>query len=289
MGRGNAMERNKKDNNTLNIIDTHAHLDMSPFDADRDEVIGRAANLGVNTIITIGIDLESSRKAIALAEKYPGVLASIGIHPQESMGIKKEDIDELAKMAGHPRVVGLGEMGLDFYRNQSPREAQLQVLEWELEMAKKAGLPVIIHSRQAQGETTEILRNWADSYRLPEEKPRGVIHCFSGDLESAENYMEMGFLISLGGYIGYPSSAQLRETLKNIPLDSLVIETDCPFLPPQKFRGQRNEPSYTLITLGVMAEIKQVSLEAIAAQTTENASRLFNLSSKLIKSDISQG
>ena len=263
----------------MNIIDTHAHLDMSPFDLDREQVIARAVNLGVSTIITIGIDLDSSRKAIELAEKYPAVLASVGIHPQESNGVKREDIEKIAEMARHPRVVAFGEMGLDFYRNQSPREAQLQVLEWELEVAKKAELPVIIHSRQAQEEITAILRTWTNSYRLPEGKSRGVIHCFSGDFETAEKYIDMGFLISLGAYIGYPSSAQLRNIIKSIPSGSLVIETDCPFLPPQKFRGQRNEPSYTVITLGVLSEIKQIPLETIAAQTTANAFRLFNLTS----------
>ncbi len=263
----------------MEIVDTHAHLDMPPFETDRDEVISRARQTGVNTIITIGIDLESSRKAIALAEKYPGVLATVGVHPQDSMGIKKEDIDRLAGMARHPRVVAVGEIGLDFYRNCSPREVQIQVLQWQLEMAKEVGLPVIIHCRQAQEEILPILFDWSNSANISDGRPIGVIHCFSGNLRTAEQYMEMGFYISIGAYIGYPSSTQLRDSVRSIPVERLLIETDCPFLPPQKYRGKRNEPSYTLMTLGVLAEIKQVSLEEIARQTTENARKVFNLRS----------
>jgi TatD DNase family protein len=262
---------------TLQIIDTHAHLDMPEFEADRDEVIARSRDLGVTTIITIGIDLDSSRKAIELAEKYPGVLAAVGVHPQESRGVRQEDIDNLESLARHPRVAAVGELGLDFYRHHSAAEEQVPVLHWELEMAKRVGLPIIIHCRQAQREMLDILRDWSASYTLPKGKPRGVLHCFGGDITTAERYMEMGFFISIGAYVGYPSSAPLRSTLQNIPQDRLVVETDCPFLPPQKYRGQRNEPSYTLMTLGVLAEIKRISLEEMADQTRRNAIRLFNL------------
>jgi TatD DNase family protein len=264
----------------LNIVDTHAHLDMSEFDADRDEVVNRAANAGVKTIITVGIDLESSRKAIRLAEKYSGILATVGVHPQESKGVSKEDIGNLAEMAGHPRVVAIGEIGLDFYRHYSPHENQLLVLQWELEVAAGAGLPIVVHCRQAQAEMLAVLKSWSASYQLHDGKPRGVIHCFSGDAWTAEQYLNMGFYISLGGYIGYPSSALLRETVKSLPLDRLVVETDCPFLPPQAYRGKRNEPSYTVITAGVLAEIKQIPLEKLARLTTQNAAELFNLPTK---------
>jgi TatD DNase family protein len=261
----------------LEVIDTHAHLDMPEFDADRDEVVGRARDLGVSTIITIGIDVESSRKAIQLAEKYPGVLAAVGVHPQEASGVRHEDIDKLEEMARHPRVVAVGELGLDYYRHHSSAEDQLPLLNWELEMAKRVGLPIIIHCRQARTEMLDVLRDWSAGYSLPEGIPRGVLHCFGGDLKTAEQYIEMGFFISLGAYIGYPSSVPLRAVLQNIPSDKLVVETDCPFLPPQKYRGKRNEPSYTLITLGVLAEIKRVSLEEMADRTRRNAIRLFGL------------
>ncbi|MBP1708054.1 MAG: hydrolase, TatD family [Chloroflexi bacterium] len=261
----------------MNIIDTHAHLDMPEFDKDLDEVVNRAREAGVQTIITIGIDLESSRKAISLAEKYPGVLATVGVHPQESKGVSQKDIQNLAQMARHPRVVAIGEIGLDFYRHYSPRENQLPVLQWELELAAKTNLPIVVHCRQAQIEMLTILKSWAASSHLPGGKPRGVIHCFSGDSRAAEQYLNLGFYISLGGYIGYPSSASLRETIKNLPLDRLILETDCPFLPPQPYRGKRNEPSYTIITAGVLAELKHLPLEELARQTTRNAGEVFNL------------
>jgi TatD DNase family protein len=268
---------------TLNVIDTHAHLDMPEFDEDREAVIKRAMDSGVTTINTIGVDVASSLKAIELAEKYPGVFATVGIHPQEAEKATREDISQLAELARHPRVVAVGEMGLDFFRDSSSHESQLRVLEWELDMAKTAGLPIVIHCRQAQETILPVLQNWVGAYPLPVGKTRGVLHSFNRDcdIEIARKYLEMGFFISVGAYIGYPSSAQLRETLKDIPLDRLVIETDCPYLPPQKFRGKRNEPSYVLFTLGVLAEVKNMTPEEMAGITTKNAVRLFNLSGKI--------
>jgi TatD DNase family protein len=252
---------------------------MSHFENDLDDVIARAKNAGVKTIITIGIDPASNLKAIRLAEKYAGVWAALGIHPDLSKGIQKEDILQINEQAKHPRVVGIGETGVDFHHANAPREDQLKAFEWHLETAESRSLPVIIHSREALEDTLSVLRSWSASYKLPEGKSRGVIHCFSGDLKTALEYIDMGFYISIGGYIGYPSSAQLRETVKGIPKEKLVAETDCPFLPPQKFRGKRNEPAYTAITVGVLAELKQVSPEEMAAQTTQNAHKVFNLSS----------
>jgi TatD DNase family protein len=262
---------------TLRIIDTHAHLDMPEFDSDREEVIGRAKDKGVSTIITIGIDLESCRKAIDIAEKHPGIWAGIGIHPQESKGVSKQDVGKLEEMARHPKVVGIGELGLDYYHQYSPKESQLTVLHWQLEIAERVSLPIIIHCRQAQEDMLPIIRDWCQSNKMPEGKPRGVLHCFSGDENLAKNYVDMGFYISLGGYIGYPSSAKLRDTIKKIPSDKIVVETDCPFLPPQKYRGKRNEPAYTAITMEALAEIKGISYDEMARQTTENAIRVFNL------------
>jgi TatD DNase family protein len=259
------------------LIDTHAHLDFPQFDPDREEVINRSRTAGINIINTIGVDLPASRKAIALAEKYPGVFASIGIHPQEAGKAKREDISLLEEWAHNPRVIAIGELGLDFYRSQSTRESQLKVLNWELELARKVELPIIIHCREAQEYMLPVITDWTSDYVLKEGKTRGVLHCFNTDLETAEKYMMMGFYISLGAYIGYPSSSQLRQTIKDIPLDRLVLETDCPFLPPQKHRGQRNEPSYVMVTAGVLAEIKGLPIEEIALQTSHNAIVLFNL------------
>jgi TatD DNase family protein len=250
---------------------------MPEFDEDRGEVIKRARDSGVTNIVTIGISPESNQRAVEIAEQYPNVWASIGIHPQEINGIQKMDIENLVDLAKNPRVVAIGELGLDYYRDRSPHEDQVRVLKWQLEAAKKAGLPVIVHCRQAQEDMIPILSEWCDSYKMPDNRPYGVLHCFSADNNVAEIYMKMGFYISLGAYIGYPSSAGLRSVIKNIPLNKLVLETDCPFLPPQKYRGKRNEPAYTLITLEVLAEIKQMAIDEISGQTTRNAINLFNL------------
>jgi TatD DNase family protein len=259
----------------LSIVDTHAHLDMAHFDRDRSEVIARALDSGVNTIITVGIDLESSQKAIALAESHPEILAAAGFHPHEAAGVREADIADLAKIANHPRVVAIGEAGLDFYRSRSPREAQLRVLRWQLELAVELDLPVIIHCRQAEKDMLALLRDWTSSRKRSNQKHLGVIHCFSGDIDTARQYLDMGFFISLGAYIGYPSSLHTHRTIRSLPPDRFMVETDSPFLPPQDHRGKRNEPAYLPLTVRLLAEIRQVSPEAVARETTQNAYRLF--------------
>jgi len=259
----------------LSIVDTHAHLDMATFNKDRTEVIVRALDAGISTIITVGIDLVSSRKAIKLAENHAEVLATVGFHPHEASGVREADIANLAKVANHPRVVAIGEVGLDFYRNYSPREAQLQVLKWQLELAVKLDLPVIIHCRQAEKDMLTLLRDWSSSHKRPNGQPRGVIHCFSGDIDTARQYLDMGFFISVGAYIGYPSSHRIHNVIKSIPQDRLMVETDSPFLPPRSHRGKRNEPAYLPLTVGLLAEIRQVSPETVARETTQNAHHLF--------------
>ena len=261
----------------LSIVDTHAHLDMDPFNKYRSEVIARALDSGVSTIINVGINLESSKKAIKLAENHAEVLATVGFHPHQATGAREEDIANLAKIADHPRVVAIGEVGLDFYRNYSPRGAQLQVLKWQLELAAKLDLPVIIHCRQAEKDMLTSLQDWTSLHKDPNRQPRGVIHCFSGDIEAARHYLDMGFFISLGAYIGYSSSRHMHNVIRNIPQDRLVVETDSPFLPPQSHRGQRNEPAYLPLTVGLLAEIREVSPETVARETTQNARRLFRM------------
>ncbi|MFC2018410.1 TatD family hydrolase [Chloroflexota bacterium] len=256
------------------IVDTHAHLDMDPFNKDLSQVIARAGEAGVSRIITVGIDLESSRQAIRLAEDHPQILATAGYHPHEVTGIREEAIAEIARLASHPKVVAIGEVGLDFYRHYSSREAQLRVLKWQLELAVRLRLPVIIHCRQADKDMIPLLRDWTAARTQPPEQPIGVIHCFSGDTESARQYLDMGFYIALGGYISYPSSRHTYNAIRSIPPDRLLVETDCPFLPPQGHRGQRNEPAYLPLTVKKLAEIRGVPPEIIARQTTQNAGKL---------------
>lgn len=258
-------------------MDTHAHLDMRAFNKDRTDVIARALDAGVSTIITVGTNLESSKKAIELAEKYPEILATVGFHPHDVATMDSTDITKLAEIASHPRVVAIGEVGLDFYRNYSPREAQLNALKWQLDLAAKLHLPVIIHCRQAEKDMMKLLRDWASSYKSPHGQCRGVIHCFSGDSGTSRQYLDMDFYISLGAYIGYPASRSAHNVIRNIPEDRLLVETDCPFLPPQSYRGKRNESSYLPITVELLAKIRGESSETVARKTTHNAHRLFRL------------
>lgn len=247
---------------------------MAPFRKDRSQVIARAQKAGVNTIVSVGIDLASSEQAIKLAQSFTGVWATVGFHPHNVAGISGLDVARLAQIAAHPRVVAIGEAGLDFYRDYSPREAQLRALKWQLELAAEMGLPVVIHCRRAEEDLLPLLRDWTSRGKI---KPVGVIHCFSGDTTIAQQYLEMGFFISLGAYIGYPSSNKLRSVITNLPADRLLVETDSPYLPPQSHRGKRNEPAYLVETVALLAEIRGVSPEQIASETTRNANYLFRL------------
>jgi TatD DNase family protein len=257
------------------VVDTHSHLDMPEFDCDRAAVIERAVKAGVKTIVTIGIDLKTSHEAIQLSQSYPGVYAAAGIHPHNAEGVTQEEITKLHDLAKQRGVVALGEMGLDYYRNNSPKETQLRVFNWQLELANSAKLPIIIHCREALADMLNILGKWSANSAL--KGPKGIIHCFSGDLATARTYIDMGFYLALGGYIGYPSSLSFREVIRDIPLDRLVLETDCPFLPPQQHRGKRNEPVYTLLTLQLLANIKGLSIEEVAQKTTINAKAVLRI------------
>ena len=257
----------------LSIIDTHAHLDMNDFARDCDAVVVRAIEAGVSKIITVGTSVKSSEKAVTLAEIYPQVYAAVGIHPHDSADAQKADITRIAELAKHPRVVALGEMGLDFYRNYASREQQFQALKWQLELASELCLPIIIHARQSTQEMIEILSDWV---KKSHAEPPGVIHCFSENAPTAQKFLEIGFHLAFGGYISYPNS-RASEVIKTIPGNRLLVETDCPFLPPQKYRGKRNEPSYIITSVETLAGILGISSEAVAMQTTENAKRLFKI------------
>ncbi len=257
------------------LVDTHAHLDQPEFDSDREQAIARARDAGVTTIISAGTDLEASRRAIRLARDHSGVFATAGFHPHEAVHMKESDIAALEDLTKQPKVVALGEMGLDYFRNRSPREAQLRALQWQLNLSAKLKLPVVIHCRQAEKDMLPLLRKWTCS--LEAGHPVGVIHCFSSDPETAQEYLGMGFYLSLGAYIGYPSSRNRAEVIRTIPVDRLLVETDSPFLPPQVHRGKRNEPSYVPYTVRVLSELRRTPPEKIAEDTTRNARALFRL------------
>jgi TatD DNase family protein len=260
---------------TFSLVDSHAHLYMPQFDEDRDEVIARALESGVSNIVNVGIDLDASARAIELARKHSRLMAAVGIHPHGAVGVVKADIYRLAELARQANVVAVGEIGLDFYRNRSPREAQILAFTWQLELASELKLPVIVHCRHADSELLRLLRGFADIGNIPGGK--GVAHCFSGDADIASQYLDMGFFLSFGAYIGYAGRSHLCDLISSLPRERLLLETDSPFLPPQSKRGQRNEPAYLVEVARVLADVTGDSFHEIARQTSENACRLFNL------------
>jgi len=253
------------------LIDTHAHLDMPEFDKDRDEVVKRAQEGGIDYIITVGIDLDSCRSAMQLADEFAFVYAIVGIHPHNAKDVDEKSYDLLREYARHEKVRALGEMGLDFFRNHSPREVQLKRFREQVALAREVHLPAVIHDRDAHRETLAILK---------EEKASdvgGVIHCFSGDYAMASACMDMGFYISIPGTITFNKAQTLQEVVRRIPLERVLIETDCPFLAPVPFRGKRNEPAYVQYVARAIAEIKKLSFESVAAITSENARSVFGI------------
>jgi len=251
-------------------IDSHAHLEMDAFDGDREEVIARAEAAGLTAIITVGTTIPDCAKALEIARLHPMVYAAVGIHPHEVKGIDDRTYDTLRELAQQAKVVALGEIGIDFFYDHSPREVQLRCFEEQIELALELDLPVIIHDREAHGETLGIMRQYRG--RL-----RGVLHCFSGDAAMARECLEMGFYLSVAGPVTYRKADQLREVVREIPIDRLLVETDCPYLAPQPFRGKRNEPAYVVETARRVAEVKGVEPRDLERRTEENARRLFGL------------
>lgn len=252
------------------LIDSHAHLDMDDFDADREAVIRRAAQGGVACIVTIGIDLASSRKAIEIAKKYRFIYATVGYHPHNADEAGAEDLEKLRVLASEPKVVAWGEIGLDFFRRHSPPEKQLKAFERQLDIASEHGLPVIIHDRDAHADLLRILKSRKRQFQ-------GVIHCFSGNYDLAMALIELGFCISLPGTVTYKNALDTRDVAGRIPLERLLVETDCPYLTPAPFRGKRNEPLYVKHTAEKIAQLRQMDFEALAQATSANTIRLFNL------------
>ena len=250
------------------LIDSHAHIQLDKFDADRGAVLERAQEAGVHAIMVIGFDLETSRGAIALAEKYNQVYATIGMHPHDAKDLHDETIHIFHELAAHPKVVALGEMGLDYYRNLSPRPIQKAAFERQLDLAEELDLPIVIHNREAYHDILPILQ-------ARRGRVRGVMHCFSGDVEIMHQSLALGFHIGIGGPVTYRKSDALQEVARKTPADALLVETDCPWLAPQFRRGKRNEPAYVRATAEKIAELRGISLEEIGEITTRNFEGLF--------------
>jgi TatD DNase family protein len=252
------------------LVDSHAHLQWTSFDKDRERVINRAMEADVKYIVNIGYDLDGSKKAIELAEKYEGLYATIGMHPHNASEFNEKVLDGLRRLSENPKVVAIGEIGLDYYRNLSPKAAQQKAFEAQLILAQELELPVVIHDRDAHADVLKTLSKFKG-------KLTGVMHCFSGSLEMAEQCVKMDYYISFAGPITFPNANKLHETAKTIDLDKILIETDCPWLAPQEMRGKRNEPAFLPFTAEKIANIRGISLDALAEATTKNTKQIFQL------------
>jgi TatD DNase family protein len=253
----------------MNIwTDTHCHLNHPDFASDAGLVWSRAKDAGVHAAVVVGYDLASSESALQVAERLDGCWASVGIHPHDAVQCDENALLQLHRLASHPRVTAIGEIGLDYYRNLSPKDAQQQALEQQINLALQLRLPVIIHCRDAYDDLLPILAR----YPL-----RGVLHCFSGELHHAQRAVEMGWYLGIGGVVTFKNAHTLREVVQRVPLENLLLETDAPYLAPMPHRGKRNEPAYIPLIARMVASLKNVPLEELATVTTQNARCLFSL------------
>lgn len=259
------------------LIDTHAHLQDTAFTSDLPAVLERAAAAGVAALVCVGYDETSSFAAVKLAEQHPNVLAAVGIHPNASGSAAPGAFERVAELAQHPRVVGIGETGLDTYRKRTPLAVQREWFQRHLDLASELALPVIVHNRDADAEVGPIITRWAR-----ETRGRGVLHCFSGDDGMLAAGLDAGFMVSVAGPITYKNAGEAPARVARAPLDRLVVETDCPYLPPHPHRGQRNEPAHIRLTAARVAELHGVSLDQFEQISSDNAVRLFPLLASIV-------
>lgn len=257
------------------LVDSHAHLYLDRFDADREEVLKRARDAGVEVIVMPAIDVSSIEAAIALCEKYDGLYAMSALHPSETKDATDEDFARVVELCDHPAVVAVGESGLDYYWDRSFDAKQQDFFRRHIRLAVEKDLPLILHNRDASGDLTRILREERDALR-PGPRLRGIFHCFGGPLELAREAAELGFLLGIGGTLTFKNSG-VAEVVRDVPLEQIVVETDAPFLAPVPYRGKRNEPAYVRLVAEKLAEVKGVAVEEVERVTTENAIRLFGV------------
>ena len=256
----------------MRLFDTHAHLHFPDYAEDLDAVLERARAAGVRGMVTIGTDRETNRAVTALVKRVPDVWATVGIHPHDAGEAAEADFEEMERLAGEePKVVGFGEMGLDFFRDLSPREVQEKVFRRQIDIARRARKPIVVHCRDAHAEILGVLREERAG------ETGGVMHCFSGDVEIARRCLDLGLYISLAGPVTYKNARALPEVARFVPGDRLVVETDCPYLPPTPHRGKRNEPAYVALTAACIAELRGADPEALCDALTANAAKLFGI------------
>lgn len=259
------------------LIDTHCHLDFYQFDPDREAVVQRAAQAGVTVIVNPATDLASSRRTVDLAKQYAGVFAQVGVHPNDAADFGDATVMELRRLADHPKVVAIGEIGLDYYWQRVPHDRQQAAFAAQLELAAELDLPVVIHCRDAHADLRDVLRKWVPGAqkRRGRDAILGVLHAYSGDLSMAEEVFGWNMVLSLGGPVTFRNAHTLHALVRQLPLERLMLETDAPFLTPHPHRGQRNEPAFVALVAQAIAELKQVELAVVAEHTTYLARAVF--------------
>ncbi len=253
------------------LFDTHVHLNDDQFDEDLEEVIERARENGVERVVVVGFDEKTIKRAIELIDTYDFMYAAIGWHPVDAIDLTDSYLEWIEELTAHPKVVAIGEIGLDYHWDKSPKDVQQVVFRRQIQLAKKLNLPIIIHNREATEDVVTILEEEGAA------EVGGIMHCFSGSPETAKRCLDMNFYISLGGPVTFKNAIKPKEVAKAVPLDRLLIETDCPYLAPHPYRGKRNEPSYVRLVAEQIADLKEVSFEEVAKVTTEHANRLFKI------------
>lgn len=251
-----------------NIFDTHAHYDDEAFDLDRDTLLASLKSKGIGYVIDCGCDVASSEKAIELSEKYDFIYAAVGIHPHEAEDAKDGDLEIIKRLTEHEKVVAIGEIGLDYHYDFSPRELQKEYFEKQIILANELDMPIIVHDREAHEDTMKLLRKY---------KPKGVLHCFSGSVETAKEIISLGMYIGLGGAVTFKNAKKPIEVAEYLPLDRLLLETDAPYMSPVPYRGKRNDSSLIPYTALKIAEAKGVEAQAVVDAACENAKRLFGV------------
>jgi TatD DNase family protein len=253
------------------LTDSHTHLNAEQFNEDQDEVIQRALDAGVTRIVNVGFNRETIPSSIALAERYDFIYSTVGWHPVDAIDMRPGDLEWIEELCKHEKVVAIGEIGLDYYWDKSPKDVQQRVFREQIRLARKLGMPIVIHNRDAHQDILHILKE------EKAEEVGGIMHCFSGSWETAKQCLDMNFHISFGGPVTFKNARQPKEVLAQVPLDRLLIETDAPYLTPHPFRGKRNETGYVRLVAETAAEIRGLTLEEIAVITTNNAIRLLGL------------
>lgn len=258
----------------MDLIDSHAHIDFPQFEGDREAMLQRARAAGVNAIVAIGVGPgpEKLDAALPYAQAHDWIYTTVGIHPHEAKEVRPAHLETLARLAKHPKVIAWGEIGLDYFYDHSPREVQQKVFREQMDLAKGAKLPLVIHCRDAWGDCLDMLEEHWRGTGLG-----GVLHCFTSTIEHARRGVDMGFMVSFTGNLTYPKAQNIREVAKNLPLESILIETDSPYLAPQTMRGKRNEPAFVVEVAKTLGNVRNLGTEEAAAKTSENFRRFFHL------------